>query len=401
MFESYAQNNEDVVLHRVLGHVEDGTYVDVGAADPDDDSVTKAFYLRGWTGIDVEPAHEHASRLREARPRDLVVEACAGESAGTMTLHLVPGTGLSSVVDESAASLADTEYEVRDVEVPVRRLDEILESAGYSGREIHFLKIDVEGFEESVIRGIDLTRWRPWVIVAEATAPRSPELVHHNWEPLLLAAGYQFCLFDGLNRFYVADEHAELAPMLSFPAGVFDQPFTTPPHAKLLREYDNLLEGNRHLAELHTKALSAYDEVNAELERSVAAYAEVERLYRQAIDDNAGLQAEVARHVEGYQRLHDEYENSLAGYERLHSEYDRTLAAHDRLLAQVNEQGVALAGLSAERDTLRAGVAEMAAEYDGLRAQRDTAQTELVLIRQTLSWKVTKPLRAVRRLRAR
>jgi hypothetical protein len=43
------------------------------------------------------------------------------------------------------------------------------------------------------------------------------------WEPLVLAAGYQFCLFDGLSRFYVADEHRELAPLLSYPACVFDQ----------------------------------------------------------------------------------------------------------------------------------------------------------------------------------
>ena len=54
-FVSYAQNFEDVMLWRALREVTHGFYIDVGAADPDSDSVTRAFYDRGWSGINVEP----------------------------------------------------------------------------------------------------------------------------------------------------------------------------------------------------------------------------------------------------------------------------------------------------------------------------------------------------------
>src|SRR5664279_1896466 len=54
-FVSYAQNGEDVVLFRALGAVEGGRYVDVGANDPIFESVTYAFYLRGWSGITIDP----------------------------------------------------------------------------------------------------------------------------------------------------------------------------------------------------------------------------------------------------------------------------------------------------------------------------------------------------------
>ncbi|HZF37393.1 MAG TPA: FkbM family methyltransferase, partial [Blastocatellia bacterium] len=43
-FISYAQNFEDVMLWRALKHIDRGFYIDVGANDPDLDSVTKAFY---------------------------------------------------------------------------------------------------------------------------------------------------------------------------------------------------------------------------------------------------------------------------------------------------------------------------------------------------------------------
>ena len=47
-----------------------GFYVDVGAADPEELSVTRAFYERGWSGINVEPRDEYFEKLILARPRD-------------------------------------------------------------------------------------------------------------------------------------------------------------------------------------------------------------------------------------------------------------------------------------------------------------------------------------------
>ena len=46
-FESYAQFLEDLVLHCALKDVDKGFYIDVGANDPTDLSVTKFFYDRG------------------------------------------------------------------------------------------------------------------------------------------------------------------------------------------------------------------------------------------------------------------------------------------------------------------------------------------------------------------
>lgn len=70
-FLSYAQNFEDVMLHRAFRNVERGFYVDVGAFDPTHDSVTKAFYDRGWNGINIEPIPEYHARFTAERPRDI------------------------------------------------------------------------------------------------------------------------------------------------------------------------------------------------------------------------------------------------------------------------------------------------------------------------------------------
>jgi hypothetical protein len=44
----------------------------------------------------------------------------------------------------------------------------------------------------------------------------------HEWEGILLANGYEFALFDGLNRFYYRREEPQLRERLSYPANVTD-----------------------------------------------------------------------------------------------------------------------------------------------------------------------------------
>src|SRR3954466_844705 len=97
---SYAQNGEDVVLTRALGHLDSGRYIEVGANAPTNESVTRVFYNRGWSGITIEPMHAYAEQRRAERPRDILIEAAiSSDPAGTLVLHQIAETGLSSLLD--------------------------------------------------------------------------------------------------------------------------------------------------------------------------------------------------------------------------------------------------------------------------------------------------------------
>lgn len=228
-FESFSQNGEDVVLSRALRDVGHGRYIDVGASHPTSDSVTWAFYQKGWSGLTIEPNPEFAALQRECRPRDLLVEAAITAKDGDeVQLHVVGDSGLSTLFGHVADTHAAAGFPVRDVQVPTRRLDSVLEEAGWQGQEIHFMSVDIEGSERAALESINLDLWRPWVMVIEATEPNSIVSTRDRWEDLVVDAGYQFCLFDGLSCFYVADEHkSRLASALSYPACVLDN-FTTP-----------------------------------------------------------------------------------------------------------------------------------------------------------------------------
>lgn len=219
-FISYAQNYEDVMLARALRGIEQGFYIDVGAQDPVDDSVTKAFYDRGWRGINIEPVTHWFERMAAARPHDINLQLAVSDSPGNLHLFEVVDSGLSTTDPGLADRHARAGHPIRESDVPCVTLDSICEN--HPVTDIHFLKIDCEGAEAAALRGIGLDHVRPWIILLEATEPNSQKPAYADWEPLLTGRGYHFTYEDGLNRFYVANEHRELDEAFSHPPNVFD-----------------------------------------------------------------------------------------------------------------------------------------------------------------------------------
>jgi FkbM family methyltransferase len=350
-FISYAQNFEDVMLWRALKHVESGFYIDVGAAHPDDYSVTRAFYDRGWRGINIEPT-SRVIRLTGARPRDINLHMAVGCIPGEVTIFVVEGNKDISTVDPAIAEgHRAAGWAVREERVPVATLGDICRA--HVEVDIHFLKIDAEGAERDVLLGADFKRFRPWVVVIEATAPNSQTPTHTVWEDLLTIANYRFAWFDGLNRFYIAGEHWEqLSSALAVPPNVFDD---------FIRATDT-----EHLSKIvGAEARTAMAEARIAEFNALAAGADrrASRAEEQTAQTEARAQAAEAR--------------AQAAEARAQAAEARAQAAEAR--AQVAEGCAA----RAERS-----LAETA-------AQHRAALAEGAALRASTSWRVTAPLRVV------
>jgi hypothetical protein len=116
-------------------------------------------------------------------------------------------------------------------------------------RTIDFLKVDVEGYERSVLEGADFAQFRPRIIVIEATEPGTQVPSHESWEHLVLDAAYRFVLFDGINRFYLREEDRALAPRLTSPANCLDD-FVTIGVSQLREEAEQLRSKTTRLDQL-------------------------------------------------------------------------------------------------------------------------------------------------------
>ncbi len=236
---SYAQRFEDLYLMRCFGARQDGFYIDIGSGHPVYDNVSFAFYLKGWRGITVEP-NPWLSRLsRAVRPRDRHVEALVAASGGHATFYQVRDYhGLSTMIEGHAQSALREFGKTADaITVPRTTLAALCE--GNAPASFDFLKVDVEGAEAEVLESGDWQRYRPKIVVAEALAPYTLAPAFAEWEALLARHRYSYVWFDSLNRYYLAEEAAELADCFA------DAP-TTFPDAIQFRDTKPALADQNH-----------------------------------------------------------------------------------------------------------------------------------------------------------
>ncbi|HMA49550.1 MAG TPA: hypothetical protein VKP60_07340 [Magnetospirillaceae bacterium] len=265
---SHARNFEDVLLWRALKEIEAGFYVDIGAGDPVLGSVSLAFYQRGWRGLHVEANIHHAGKLRAARPDEEVVQAAISATSGP---------------------------------APAVRLDALLDKM--ADRDVHWMRIGAG----QVIESWGDSQVRPWVVVAEESA---------DWDPFLLAKGYRAAHFDGLNRFYVSEAHADLAGRLAVGPNLFDDfvlaetsDFARPLAAELgdLRQqsadqaiFCDALEKGRAEDRIYIGHL---EEAVDRYKRDLAEIRQTAQLQQEAIDSE---RAEFIRHQTELQQRHEE-----------------------------------------------------------------------------------------------
>lgn len=202
---SYAQNHEDLLLAGILREVSGGFYVDVGANDPELDSVTKVFYDKGWSGINVEPNGRLFEKLRAARPRDVNLNCGIAAQSGVLTFRDYAGLdGMSTFSDANMRLLQASRPEAAfsESQLPVISLAQMFREHRAQG-DIHFMKIDVEGLELEVLIGNRWTEYRPWLLCIERSLDASRNRALATY---LDAVQYFPAFFDGINDYFVAKE---------------------------------------------------------------------------------------------------------------------------------------------------------------------------------------------------
>ncbi|MBA2628547.1 MAG: FkbM family methyltransferase [Rickettsiaceae bacterium] len=203
----YAQFYEDYILSIALSNIKNGHYIDVGANSPNLDSVTKHFYLEGWTGINIEPIEKLYDQYLTQRPNDISINKGVSNIEGEIDFYILSSDLMSSGNIDFVNKAKEKGYNYKKETMKVTTLNNIL--IAHPIAPITFLKIDVEGMEKEVLDGLDLSKHRPSILVIESIRPFSHTKVHEEWETILLKNNFTFVLFDSLNRYYVANENLE------------------------------------------------------------------------------------------------------------------------------------------------------------------------------------------------
>ena len=157
-----------------------GFFIEVGANDGYSQSNT--YFLENklaWRGILIEGIPALYEECRRRRPRSTCYNCALVDNeftSRTVTMHYA---GLMSVVDGALKTKEEQARHLRAgidvqnlksshaVDVPARTLESILDET-QDLSSIDFFSLDVEGYELNVLKGLNLAKYRPQYILAEA-----------------------------------------------------------------------------------------------------------------------------------------------------------------------------------------------------------------------------------------
>ena len=173
--------------------------VEVGAARPDYLSVSASFRDRDWTVVSIEP-NPYFCAMHRALGHEVLQYACSDRDRDNVDFFVVNSHDAEylggNVSFESFSSLGiqgkfaedlqttEVKTQIDTIQVNVRTLDTILAQHHPEITHIDLLAVDVEGWELHVLRGLDLDRFQPEVVILEN--------LHKSWSyrRFMLARGY-------------------------------------------------------------------------------------------------------------------------------------------------------------------------------------------------------------------
>jgi len=172
---SYSQEGEDIVLRKIFDSQLNGFYVDVGAHHPFRYSNTEYFYEHGWRGVNIDATPGSLLAFSRVRHRDINIEAVVGTPEGEANYHLFQDAALNTMSSQRASEVRESgqSKELRQMKLPITRLDRILDRHLPASVKIDFMSIDVEGAEMDVLQSNNWTKYKPTILLVEALSELS------------------------------------------------------------------------------------------------------------------------------------------------------------------------------------------------------------------------------------
>jgi FkbM family methyltransferase len=178
-----------LVLHKiyqnVLGYKKDGVFVEVGANDGKTGSFTYNLATLGWKGIYCEPISEIYNLCVENHKQH-VNTICLNVGCGSKEeeLEITVANTLSTIDSEMLEMYKNTNWAKSTLrnsyttKVKIKKLDSLLEDNKIEPNFDVFI-LDVEGYEEEVLKGFSLDYYKPKIVVIEIP-DQHPDFIHNQ-----------------------------------------------------------------------------------------------------------------------------------------------------------------------------------------------------------------------------
>ncbi len=162
---SYSLNAVDLIINYIFKDQVAGTYIDVGAQHPISNNNTYLLYKRGWNGINIDLDKKNINLFNISRPKDINLNYAISDKESETDLFFYHDASPINTLSKNVSSYHKAKIkEIRKIKT--FSLNTIMQKINFTGT-IDYLNIDVEGYENKVLAGFDLKKYKPKIISVE------------------------------------------------------------------------------------------------------------------------------------------------------------------------------------------------------------------------------------------
>jgi len=162
----YSFSGVDIVLKKIFYQQEKGFYIDVGCQNPIKNNNTYLLYKKGWEGINIDLDKDNINLFNSARPKDSNFNKAISSDIKNVELYFYHKKSPINTIDKKTSDFQKAKV-TSIKKINTDTLDNIILNSKYKNHTFDLLTIDVEGHELDVLKGFDLDKYSPKVIVVE------------------------------------------------------------------------------------------------------------------------------------------------------------------------------------------------------------------------------------------
>ncbi len=197
---SFSQYGEDLLIQSYFKkNKTHGHYVDVGCHHPRRGSNTYGLYKKGWSGVLIDLEEIKVLSNRWARPRDKVFLSAISDQEEIVEIYTDKNYSTNTSISRQNISV----HSASIGKIKTRTLSSLLDEINYL-RDFELLSIDVEGVDLKVLKGLDLSRYRPTLICIENWAAQQgiDAILKSDIHNYLVINQYEMLAWSGLSTLY-------------------------------------------------------------------------------------------------------------------------------------------------------------------------------------------------------